>query len=178
MKCPNDDVELEIKTFNKVRIDECKKCRGMWFDHDELKRAKDSEDEDLRWLDFDIFEQKANKYTKSKSHRFCPKEGSMLEKQIYSNSKIVIDFCSKCQGIWLDYNEFEKIVEYLENMVVTNTSEEYAKEALRQFTEILNGEELKSSEFRDLLTILKLGETRLSAEHEKITAVLTFFPIR
>lgn len=178
MKCPNCDGKLEEKTFKKVRIEECSHCHGMWFDQDELKKAKDSTDEDLSWLDFEIFEEKENKYSKKESDKQCPVDDTRLETLTYSHSKVSIDTCSNCYGIWLDSAEFEKIIKYLENEVITNTSGDWAKEALGQFGEILNAEDMKSSEFRDLFTILKLGETRLSAEHEKITAILTFFPIR
>lgn len=178
MKCPNCDGNLDPKTFKKVRIEECSKCSGLWFDHDELKKAKDSTDDDLAWLDFDIFEEKENKYHKSESHKLCPKDESHLNKLTYSHSSVSIDACPTCHGIFLDKDEFEKIIKFLENEVVENTSGDWAKEALNQFGEIFNAEDMKASEFKDLLTVLKLGETRLSAEHEKITAVLTFFPIR
>lgn len=178
MKCPNCDGRLEPKTFKRVRIEECSKCGGLWFDRDELKKAKDSTDEDLAWLDFDIFEEKENKYHKSESNKLCPKDGSGLSKQTYSHSNVSIDACPTCHGIFLDQSEFEKIIKFLENEVVENTSEDWAKEALREFGDILNAEDMKASEFKDLLTVLKLAETRLSAEHEKITTVLTFFPIR
>lgn len=178
MKCPNCDGELEAKTFKKVRIEECNKCQGLWFDRDELKKAKDSTDTDLAWLDFDIFEEKESKYHKSETDKLCPRDGSSLSKLTYSHSSVSIDTCPVCHGIFLDKNEFEKIIKFLENEVVENTSGDWAKEALSQFGEILNAQDMKSSEFKDLFTILKLGETRLSAEHEKITTVLTFFPIR
>lgn len=178
MKCPNGDGNLESRTFKKVKIEECEKCHGLWFDRDELRKAKDSTDSDLAWLDFDIFEEKENKYSKSESHRECPKDETKLNKLTYSHSSVSIDACSTCHGIFLDKDEFEKIIKFLENEVAENTSEDWAKEALNQFGQILDGEDTKASEFKDLFTVLKLGETRLSAEHEKITAVLTFFPIR
>jgi uncharacterized protein len=178
MNCPKCDGKLEPKTFKKVRIEECSKCGGLWFDQDELKRAKDSTDEDLAWLDFDIFEEKQNKYSKSESHRICPKDSTKLNKLTYAHSNVSIDTCPHCHGIFLDKDEFENIIKFLENEVVENTSGDWAKEALKEFSEILSSEDMKASEFKDLLTVLKLGETRLSAEHEKITAILTFFPIR
>lgn len=178
MKCPNCDGKLEAKIFKKVRIEECSKCGGLWFDRDELKKAKDSTDEDLAWLDFDIFEDKESKYHKSESHKLCPRDESQLSKLTYSHSNVSIDACPVCYGIFLEKNEFENIIKFLEKEVDENTSGDYAKETLSQFSKILNEESVKSSEFKDLFTILKLGETRLSAEHEKITAILTFFPIR
>lgn len=178
MKCPNCGNDFTSKTFHKVKIEECEKCQGLWFDRDELNNAKNSTDSDLAWINFDIFEEKGSKYEKNQGNKLCPKDSSSLQKFTYSHSKVSIDACPTCHGIFLDKNEFDKIISYLEKEVVSNTSGDWVKEALNEFNEILNGEEIKASELRDLLTVIKLGETRLSAEHEKITAILTFFPIR
>lgn len=178
MKCPNDGNDLESKTFKKVKVHECSKCDGLWFDRDELRRAKDSTDEDLRWLDFDIFEEKGNKYSKNDSHKHCPKDSVDLKTLTYSGSKVSIETCPRCEGIWLDHDEFKKIIDYLEKIVVTDTSGDYAKETLNAFVEILNGPEDSASEIKDFLSVLKLADMRLGAEHPHITYALINFPIR
>ncbi len=178
MKCPKGDGDLKPVNFKKVRIEECASCQGMWFDRDELRRAKDSTDEDLRWLDFDVFEDKENKYSKKPSERICPKDSIKLETLTYSDSKVAIERCSICLGIWLDHNDFKKIIVYLENKVVTESSGDYAKEMVEQFTQIINGPENLASELKDFLTVLKLAETRLGVEHANISYALVNFPIR
>ena len=177
MKCPKCDGELESKTFKKVKIDECSKCGGMWFEHDELKRAKDSADEDLRWLDFDIFEEKEHKYSKKDSNRICPRDESKLETLTYSDSKINIEVCPVCHGIWLDKGEFEKIINYLEKRVDSTSSGEYAKDLVREFEEMLKKPEHLSSEAKDFMAILRLAEKRIEAEHSNISFAIANIPI-
>jgi len=178
MKCPKCDGKLQSKTLKKVKIEECSKCGGMWFERDELKRAKDSADEDLRWLDYDIFESIENKYLKKKSNRTCPRDNTNLEMLTYSDSKINIDACPTCQGIWLDSDEFEKIINYLEDKIASGTSGEYAKELARQFSDMLKEPTNLASEAKDFMAVLRLFEKRIEAEHPNLTYALSNFPIR
>lgn len=177
MKCPKCDGNLESKTFKKVKIEECSKCNGMWFERDELKNAKDSTDEDLRWLDFDIFEEKENKYSKKESDRVCPRDEAKLETLTYSDSKINIDVCPDCHGIWLDSGEFEKIINYLEKRVDSTTSGEYAKDLAHELGEMLKRPDHLGSEAKDFMAVLRLAEKRLEAEHSNITFAISNIPI-
>ena len=178
MKCPKCDADLVSKTFKKVRVGECEKCNGMWFDRDELNLAKDSTDEDLAWLDFDMFEEHQEKYSKKESNKICPKDNSNLETLTYSDSKINIDACPTCHGTWLDSEEFENIIKYLEAKVASETSGEYAKDLAHEFGEMLKRPTHLASEAKDFMAVLRLFEKRLEAEHSNITYALSNFPIR
>lgn len=177
MNCPKCDGKLEPKTFKKVRIDECQSCHGMWFERDELSRAKDSTDEDLRWLDFDIFEDHESKYTKKESDGVCPRDESRLQMLTYSDSKVNIEVCPKCHGTWLDSGEFEKIIKYLEERVDSTTSGEYAKDLAREFGEMLTRPTHLASEAKDFMAVLRLAEKRIEAEHSNITYAISNLPI-
>ena len=43
MNCPVCSVALERKLVQQVEIDECPECKGVWFEDDELRKAKDRE---------------------------------------------------------------------------------------------------------------------------------------
>ena len=58
MNCPRCDVELSTQLITDVEIDECPECKGVWFENDELRRAKDATDPDLNWIDFEIWKHK------------------------------------------------------------------------------------------------------------------------
>lgn len=83
----------------------------------------------------------------------------------YMDSKIVIDKCNKCQGVWLDKQEFEKIIKYLDQVVISKPASEYAKETVKEFSEILTGPENRTSEIKDFLSVLFFFQIRLSAEN-------------
>lgn len=178
MKCPKCDGKLNSKQFKKVSINECNSCHGLWFDKDELKKAKDSTDEDLRWLDFEIFEHKDNKYSIKESKRICPKDQSKLDTLSYSDSNIKIEACSMCHGVWLDNDEFDKIIKYLEDKAYSSTSEEYAKDLVEEFGEMLKRPTHLASEAKDFMAVLRLAEKRIEAEHSNLTYALTNLPIR
>jgi len=182
MRCPNCQHNLKQNDYKGVKIDECENCKGEWFDRDELRKAKDRTDDDLRWLDFELFDDKANKYTTAPSERKCPKNSSEMSSLTYQDSKVVIDKCNICKGVWLDNHEFEKIIKYLEHIVVATPSSEYGKETLREFSEIFTGPENTISEIKDFMSIANFFSIRLQVENPWTIAmsenINKYWPIR
>jgi len=111
MKCSNCQIELKPIDCKGITIDECDKCKGKWFDRDELRKAKDRTDEDLKWLDFDPFGEDAEKLSMVSEGKLCPKCSNKMASLKYMDSEVVIDKCPGCKGVWLDPGEFMKIIE-------------------------------------------------------------------
>jgi hypothetical protein len=168
VKCPDCSSTLRETDFHGVRIDECPQCRGRWFDRDELRVARDRTDDDLRWLDFDLFGEAARPFETTPSGRKCPKCMIAMASLTYAPSQVVVDRCDQCQGVWLNHDEFERIVEHLEQVASSKAAADYAGEAAKQFLEILAGPKGAVSETRDFLAVLHLLELRLAAEHPRI----------
>lgn len=61
MDCPNCKIPLSNAKIGSVSLDECSRCRGIWFDKNELEEAKDEIDPDLRWMDLRIWALWADK---------------------------------------------------------------------------------------------------------------------
>ncbi|HES59617.1 MAG TPA: hypothetical protein ENO18_04215, partial [Caldithrix sp.] len=120
MQCPNCNVPLRKKVVHGIEINECKKCKGIWFDKDELRKIKDIRDSDLNWLDFDILKHR-DKFKVNVPKKICPKCNIKMEVLNYDDSRVEIDFCTKCNGIWLDKKELESIIKYLENAILTKS---------------------------------------------------------
>lgn len=170
MKCPDCQNELEQTDFRGIKIDECGACRGRWFDRGELAKAKDSTDEDLRWLDFDPFGETAAQFKVSTAGGECPKCSKGMASLAYEKSGVILNKCRTCEGVWVHHGEFEKIIRYLENLVVTESSAEYAKDSFKHFLEIATGSEGVTSELKDFLVVFKLLEKRFGVEHPNIAA--------
>lgn len=168
MKCPACQGKLEPIDCKGIEVDECVSCKGRWFDRDELRRAKDKEDDDIRWLDFDPFGEDAEKLSVPSEGRICPKCSKQMSSLKYSASGIIIDKCSSCGGIWLDHGEFERIVKYLEDLVLTKPAGQYTKDTFKQFVEILTGPEGVISEAKDFLAVLNLLQMRIAVENPKV----------
>ena len=96
MECPNGHKKLEKELFHDVEVDYCPECLGIWFDKDELVYAKDSKDEQLQWVDFDIWRHK-EKFQAVSGNRRCPICRIPFVQLQYDNSKVKIDYCKNKQ---------------------------------------------------------------------------------
>lgn len=171
MICPDCQSTLEQADLHGVRIDECPNCRGRWFDRDELRRAKDRTDDDLRWLDFDPFAADVGAAATAKGP-LCPRDSIKMGSIAYEESGVRVDKCAKCHGVWLNHDEFEKIVRHLEAEVNSETAADYGREAGRQLAQIFAGPEGPLSETRDLFAVLHLLRQRLGVEHRELQGIV------
>ena len=170
MECPACHGSLRQTDYHGINIDECPSCLGRWFDRDELRRAKDSTDEYLRWLDFDPFDIVGP--APSPTARVCPRCSLKMRVIEYETSDVRIDKCLNCHGVWLDHDEFERIVKHLQTETRTETAAEYRKDVARQFAQIFTGPEGPISELRDYFTALNLLEMRLGVERPELVAAV------
>lgn len=180
--CPNCQHMLNPYDYRGVHLTECSHCHGLWFDRDELRKAKDQTDDDLRWLDFDLFGDASNKFQTKTGKKECPRDSTILNSLTYADSKIIIEVCPKCQSVWLDADEFQKIIEYLEHIVISKPANEYTKATLKEFTEIFTGPENRISELKDFLSVAHLLNMRVAIENPWIITlsenIYRYFPIR
>lgn len=172
MLCPNCKTPLSAATYKKITIHECHTCKGMFFEGKELPQALEKKDDDLRWADFSLFEEKHNKYENTSGKKTCPTDGSVMYTLKYMDSGVFIDKCETCGGVWLDKKEFQAIITYLENLLIHETASDYAKDAWRKFTEIGTHEETIFSEIKDFLVVLKLFEMKLVAENPSLQTII------
>ena len=105
MKCPRCKVELTTKTIEDVSVHVCSSCEGIFLHAGELKKithptAGDVEYSSLEYLD------------KCKvSELLCPacESEKMIDVNFASFSDIIMKYCKKCSGIWLDKGELKQI---------------------------------------------------------------------
>lgn len=173
MKCPKDGAILQSERLHGVKVDMCGQCKGVWFDRDELRRAKDNTDDDLRWLDFDLFSER-DVQTHASDKRNCPKDKSPMLAKVYDRSKIVTDICPVCNGVWLDRKEYEKIIYYLQDRMYSETAAEYSEDLLKELLEVGTGNEGVVSEVKDFTAVLRLLESRLAVEHPMVIGLNKF----
>ena len=162
--CPRCNVELRKKNLGSVEVEECTKCKGTWFDTDELRQAKDAADPDVNWLDFEIWKHE-DQFVSKGSPLVCALCRKPTVSLIYGDTGVEIDYCPACQGIWLDKGEFKKIVDSLEKEVNSKSFSEYVRESLQEAKEIVTGPESFLSEWKDFTTALKLMQYRLFVEN-------------
>lgn len=176
MKCPNcKKPTLKKIDFYKVEIDKCSKCQGLWFDYDELRKAKDEKDENLSWLDIDLW-QENNKFDLSLIEKKCPLCQKSLYQIKYGQSDIEVDICRSCKGIWLDKGEFKQIIAYLKEKIKSDDLKKYFKHSLKEAGEIFVGPEKLTSEIKDFLLVTKFFQYRLYSQYPLIKHLFIHFP--
>ena len=164
MKCPLCKIEMSNRSFKNIEFDVCDKCKGVWFDKNELRKAKDAADKDLNWMDFEIWKHK-DKFKISRRKLICPKCKQSLVAINYGSTNIKIDYCPACEGTWLDKGEFKKIIKALTDELLTKPFSEYIKASIQEAKEIFTGDESFLSEWKDFATLLHMMEIRFFVEH-------------
>ena len=176
MKCPIcKKIELKKSNFNRVEVDYCPECLGLWFEEDELRQAKDAKDKTLNWLDIDLWEDRTL-FKVSKSQKACPKDGVPLYEVKYGTSEIKVDVCDMCHGIFLDRGEFKKIMEFLKKKGQDEILFNYLDVLVEEAGEIFTGPEGLKSELRDLLTVLELLKYKFLVQHPLISKAIAMLP--
>jgi Zn-finger nucleic acid-binding protein len=171
MNCPRCDIELGSTRVADLEIEECAGCGGTWFEEDELRRAKDRSDPDLAWMDFEIWKH-PEKFEVSVKRIRCPRCDIDMAAVEYDSTKIEVDYCLRCQSVWLDAGEFEKIIEALEDELIDKDVPDYIAASLREARQVISGPESLFSEWRDFVTVLRLLEYRVLSKNPRVARAL------
>lgn len=103
MQCPVCKNSMVILELDKVEIDYCPACKGIWLDSGELELLIED-------------------YSKNNSSNFrlvndlpekkyrCPICNKKMNKVEYENSKIIIDKCKNDHGLWFDKGELNLLL--------------------------------------------------------------------
>ena len=176
MICPKCKKETLGKiSFYNNQIGKCNQCHGLWFDYDELRKAKDEKDEDLKWLDVDLWKED-KKFQAFSLEKTCPLCKKNIYEVEYGNSNIKVDICNSCKGVWLDKGEFEKIINYLKEKTSSENLGKYFKYLAEEATEIFTGPEELTSEIKDFLLVLKFFQYRLYSQYPIIKDIIIHLP--
>lgn len=88
----------------RVEVDVCSQCQGMWLDPNELAQFVGS------WKDLPRHGQPVP--PPAGAALTCPRCDCRLQRRSYSEKqRTIIDHCGNCGGIWLDRGELERILD-------------------------------------------------------------------
>lgn len=176
--CPRCGIKLDNCIFYNTEVDYCPQCLGIFFEKDELLQAKDTKDQELSWLDIDLWKDET-KFRISYGIRLCPNCRLPLYEVYYGDSKIIVDVCNLCYGIWLDRGEFKKIIEYLKDKADWKILNEYTKTLLEQLWEVFSGfigPKSFRDELLDFFILLKLLNYKFNIQRSKIAKMISNLP--
>ena len=175
MKCPVCSNKLDKSILNETEVDVCTNCLGMWFEEDELRWAKDAKDENLTWLDIDLWKDE-RKFKISSEDKLCPSCRLPLYEVKYGDSDTKVDVCTVCRGVWLDRGEFKNIIDYLHQEADEQVLNNYLNNVIREGFEIFIGPELVRDEIEDFVTIMKMLKYKLGARWPHMAKVISDLP--
>ena len=116
MKCPLDKSDMIVVEHEKIEIDHCLTCAGVWFDAGELgllvtmlkKGGTSISQTDL----LTPHEVKSNE-----AKRKCPVCGRKMNKANLGNVKtVLVDSCPRGDGIWFDSGELQQVLNEMEQL--------------------------------------------------------------
>jgi Zn-finger nucleic acid-binding protein len=95
--CPKCQQNLKRKYVSEMNltVDYCPRCKGIWFDGGELNHAMPEADRQLP-IPRNAVRLQAP----------CPVCGRPLYTFPYPGTRVVIEMCRRCRGLWLDAGEF------------------------------------------------------------------------
>ena len=120
MLCPGDNtvmhpVAVPSHYGQKVVIDQCGGCGGLWFDAFELYQVKQGSDELIGELNADGLRESS---AIEQAFLRCPRDQSTLfqfDDPRFPKS-IILMRCPTCQGFWLNRGEFAKYQQARQNL--------------------------------------------------------------
>lgn len=174
-RCPQCQVPMRTVKLASVDVDQCPNCQGLWLKDEELRLAKDHVDEDLVWLDFEIWKH-PEKFLRAESKLKCPDDGADLVRLTYDETRVTVDYCTSCRGVWVQKGEFQRIIQALENEIISKNVGEYIKASLQEAKDLLTGPESFPAEWRDVKAVLKLLQMRFSVEHKRLMDAIIQMP--
>lgn len=168
--CPICKVPLSNTILHNTEVDYCPKCYGLWFEEDELRLAKNAKDESLKWLDIDLWKDES-KFKVSYGIRLCPYCRMPLYEVYYGNSKVIVDVCNLCHGVWLDRAEFKKIIDWLKEKADYEIMDNYSKNLFGQMAEVFSGPKPIREEITDVIMVAKILGYKLAGQNPSLANI-------
>ncbi len=118
MECPRCHKKLTSKTIRdinvSIQVDHCNNCGGTWFDEGELSVIDTLIEPTMLEI------RKIPNMNTQLLKLECPScniKHKMIKTKHPRDSKVIMDFCETCKGIWLDKGELDAIQK--ENWLIT-----------------------------------------------------------
>ena len=107
MLCPACKSDMLVVEYNRIELDFCANCHGVWFDKGELELLLGSLglDSGRQFLDSLLHEEAETGERK----RRCPLCRRVMKK-VNLEKKVLVDVCSRGEGVWFDGGELRELV--------------------------------------------------------------------
>ena len=113
MKCPTCSSLMIVVEHEKIELDYCVNCSGVWFDAEELELLLETMQLEGTSLSLDniLTSPEAKSAEKKWS---CPICGRKMKKATVGHEpEVIIDTCSWGDGLWFDSGEVDQLITQL-----------------------------------------------------------------
>ena len=117
MHCPACGDVLRRVGYQALVLDQCPRCRGVWYDVNELGAFLErylADNPDLPPARLTLNQDAGAIAPAGEAGRACPRCDFPLEKYNYGyDSGIILDRCHACEGVWADADEVQRLAQYV-----------------------------------------------------------------
>ena len=113
MICPVCKSDMIVVEYHNVELDYCNECRGVWFDAGELELILQTLELESEHILFTHMLQSPQAVTSEKSRK-CPICSRKMRKtNLGGQPELIVDLCSREDGIWFDGGEVAQLIKQL-----------------------------------------------------------------
>ena len=113
MICPVCKSDMIVVEHDKIELDYCTDCQGVWFDSGELELLLESMGMESSHLFLSSIIDSKEAESSEKKHK-CPVCGQKMKKTtIGQQPEILIDVCQQEDGLWFDGGELGQLLKQL-----------------------------------------------------------------
>ncbi len=113
MKCPVDKADMIVVEHEKIEIDHCLKCSGVWFDSGELELLASLLTSEGAGSQTSMLTPREVEHAEAR--RKCPVCGHKMDKVCLGNTRtVLVDSCPKGDGLWFDSGELHHVLGEIE----------------------------------------------------------------
>ena len=113
MKCPACSNLMIVVEHDKIELDYCPNCSGVWFDAGELELLVESAQREGDGLSLDSILTSPEAKSAEKRRR-CPICARRMKKATLGRKpEVLIDACPRGEGLWFDHDEVNQLITQL-----------------------------------------------------------------
>lgn len=110
MRCPACSNLMIVVEYERIELDYCPECEGVWFDSGELELLLEAMETDGTHLALGRILTSPEAPTGEKKRK-CPICGKKMKKAtVGRDPEVLIDACSQGDGLWFDAGEVGQLV--------------------------------------------------------------------
>lgn len=125
LNCPKCNGRLKSVVYEKIEIDRCQQCGGIWFDSQEaetLRKIKGSDKLDLGQTEI------SDRFNFTEEEIHCPRcQQQMIRMLDMDRYNLWYEKCLNCGGVWLDAGEFKQFKQNFKTKTFFNVAKRLFK---------------------------------------------------